>query len=133
MPVWGRLFEADNGAFHKLEKARVSLGRRGGDADILIDATPNRCGDFITSAKHFELHYRGDKFLIVDTSTNGTFVNIDENNSDPTNEANVPNPRLERDKVSVSVHPVCVRAACGCASVCVCAALVCTRNVCAAH
>ena len=77
--VWGRLEDAEDGRVHKLEKPAVSVGRREASmADILVEAVPNRSGEYFCSATQFELRRRSGRSFVVDLSTNGTFLNLDE-------------------------------------------------------
>lgn len=77
--AWGRLEDAEDGRVHKLEKPAVSVGRQEASvADILVEAVPNRSGEYFCSATHFELRRREGRSFVVDLSTNGTFLNLDE-------------------------------------------------------
>jgi len=77
--VWGRLEDAEDGRVHKLDKPAVSVGRREASmADILVEAVPNRSGEYFCSATQFELRRREGRSFVVDLSTNGTFLNLDE-------------------------------------------------------
>ena len=130
MAVWGRLEDVETGVVHKLIKHLVSLGRaQDGVADIGVKAVPNSADEYFCSAKHFELRYINGKPVIKDTSTNGTFLNIGDEESARQAFKNaakenkwlkeqLPNPRLKKDTVCVCV---CVSV---CLSVCLC---ICVR------
>ena len=79
MPAWGRLEDPEDGRVHKLEKPVVSVGRRPAQqADILVEAVANRAGDYFCSAVQFELRHRDGRSVVIDKSTNGTFLNLDD-------------------------------------------------------
>ena len=80
MPVWGRLHDVEAGKVHRLEQPVVTVGRKDANkADILVEgAQANRAGSHFCSTIQFQLRHHDGKTWGVDSSQNGTFLNLDE-------------------------------------------------------
>ena len=55
------------------EHSKLTIGRHS-DNDIVI----GKRGENVVSRNHAEISLRGDKFLLIDRSTNGTYVHVDD-------------------------------------------------------